>query len=223
MTTTSTTPAARTPQETSVVVPQSAGTVRLKLAALGIDHRAPDFPVRFIEFCKQNDLYEMEVNAEGELLILPMTGFRGNRHETNLNGHLFNWRDANGGIHASQTSRFRLQSGDILGPDAAWMTQERFDAQPAEQQETVIDGAPDVVVEIRSNRDNLRPLRNKMVLWMAAGCRLGWLIDARDRRVFIYRAGQGEPETLEDPETIGGEDVLPGFVFPVRRCVFDLE
>ena len=214
--------AAETPPESQVVA-EPQGTIRLKLAPLGIDHRADDFPVRFIEFCEQNDLYEMEVNAEGELLILPMTGFRGNRQETNLNGFLFNWRLANGGIHASQTSRFSLPSGDVRGPDAAWMTQERFDAQTAEQQESVIDGAPDFVVEVRSRTDNLRALQNKMALWMAGGARLGWLIDTRNRQVFIYRAGQDAPDTLDAPETLDGEDVLPGFSFSVRQYIFDLE
>ena len=199
------------------------GTIRLRLAPLGIDHRAPDFPTRFTAFCEQNDLYEMEVNTDGELLILPMTGFRGNRQETNLNGTLFNWRNDNGGVHASQTSRFRLPSGEIRGPDAAWMRQELYDAQTTEQQETVIEGAPDFVVEIRSRTDNLRDLQRKMELWMAGGARLGWLIDARSRQVYIYRAGQAEPLLLDNPEMLDGENVLPGFAFPVRQYIFDLE
>ena len=206
-----------------VVIAEPAGTIRLKLAALGIDHRAADFPVRFIEFCEQNDLYDMEVNAQGELLILPVTGFRGNQQETNLNGFLFNWRIANGGIHASQTSRFRLPSGELRGPDAAWLTQEHYDRQTPLQRETVIEWAPAFVVEIRSRTDNLRPLQSKMALWMAGGVRLGWLIDTRNRRVFIYRAGQDEPETLDAPETLDGEGVLPGFSFPVCQYVFDLQ
>jgi hypothetical protein len=52
-------------------------------------------------------------------------------------------------------------------------------------------------------------------------------------RVGQYRAGQPEPQLLEDPETLDGEDVLPGFifpvedvlpgfVFPVRQYIFDL-
>ena len=41
------------------------GAIVLRLSALGIDHRTADFPSRFIEFCEQNDLYEMEVTAEG--------------------------------------------------------------------------------------------------------------------------------------------------------------
>ena len=85
------------------------------------------------------------------------------------------------------------------------------------------EGAPAFVVEIRSRTDNLRPLQNKMALWMAGGTRLGWLIDTRNRRVFIYRAGQDEPQVLDDPETLDGEDVMPGFAFPVRQYIFDLE
>ena len=211
------------PPEAVILAAEREGTIRLKLAPLGIDHWADDFPVRFIEFCEQNDLYEMEVNAKGELLILPMTGFRGNQWETNINGVMFNWRIANGGIQASQTSRFRLPTGEIRGPDAAWLTQEHYDAQTQLQRETVIEGAPAFVVEIRSRTDNLRPLQNKMALWMAGGTRLGWLIDTRNRRVLIYRAGQDEPQVLDDPETLDGEDVMPGFAFPVRQYIFDLE
>ncbi len=212
--------AAPTPDGMEMAEPD--GTIRLKLAPLGIDHRAPDFPTRFIEFCEQNDLYEMEVNAAGELLILPMTGFRGNRQEGYMTVFLGIWELANGGIMASASSRFHLPSGDIRGPDAAWLTQEHFDAQTSLQQESVIEGAPAFVVEIRSRTDNLRPMQNKMQLWMAGGSRLGWLIDTRNRRVYVYRVGQPEPQLLEDPETLDGEDVLPGFIFPVRQYIFDL-
>lgn len=198
------------------------GAVVLRLAALGIDHRAADFPMRFIEFCEQNDLYEMEVNAEGELLILPMTGYRGNKQELYMATFLANWEIINGGSASSQTVRFRLPSGAVLGPDAAWITQERFDALPELERDTLIEGAPDFVVEIRSRTDNLRPLQNKMDQWMVAGTRLGWLIDARQRRVHVYRAGQAEPQLLSDPEIMDGEDVLPGFSFPVRQYVFDI-
>ena len=42
------------------------------------------------------------------------------------------------------------------------------------------------------------------------GVRLGFLIDPRQRRVYVYRPGQ-PVETLEDPATVSGEAVLPGF------------
>ena len=199
-----------------------AGAIRLKLAALGVDHRAADFPARFIEFCDQNDLYEMEVNASGELLILPMTGFRGNQEENFVNYFLTGWRLSHGGVSSSQTSRFRLASGEILGPDAAWINQERFEALTGDEWNRIVQGAPDFVVEIRSRTDSLPPLQDKMALWMEGGARLSWLIDAHNRQVYIYRSGQTEPEVLDDPEALDGEDVLPGFVFPVRQYIFDV-
>ena len=202
--------------------PERTGTVRLRLTALGIDHRAADFPARFIEFCEQNELYEMEVNAAGELLILPMTGFRGNQEENFINYFLTGWRLDNGGASASQTVRFRLPSGDIRGPDAAWITQERLEALTDDEWHRVVEGAPDFVVEIRSRTDDLGPLQDKMALWMEGGARLAWLIDTHNRQVYVYRAGQTEPELLDDPETLDGEDVLPGFSFPVRQYIFDL-
>ena len=57
---------------------------------------------------------------------------------------------------------------------------------------------------------------------MAGGTRLGWLIDARLRQVHVYRAGQSEPQLLDDPDILDGEDVLPGFAFPVRQYIFDI-
>jgi len=198
------------------------GAIRLCLAPLGINFRDPDFPARFIDFCAANDFYDMEVNEAGELVILPMVGFRGNRREGFAGHFLFGWELENGGVSVSSNSRFRLPSGAVRGPDAAWIAQERYDAATDAERDTVFPGAPDFVLEIRSRSDNLRPLQRKMRLWMDAGARLGWLIDPINRRVYIYRAGQPEPEMLENPATLDGEDVLPGFVFAVRRYIFDL-
>ena len=224
MTTVPKSPAARE-SSASATEPSAepAGSIVLRLDALGLDFRAADFPTRFIEFCEANDDYEMEVNEAGDLVILPMTGFRGNRRENYLNAFMCIWEMANGGVSASQSSRFRLATGAIRGPDAAWITQERYDAATEEERETVFPGAPDFVVEIRSRTDNLAPIQRKMQLWMDGGARLGWLIDPPNRRVYIYRAGQPEPEALEDPETLDGEDVLPGFSFSVRQYIFDMQ
>jgi Uma2 family endonuclease len=46
---------------------------------------------------------------------------------------------------------------------------------------------------------------------MDNGTRLGWLINRKNRQVEIYRQGR-EKEILENPTTLSGEDVLPGFV-----------
>ena len=53
-----------------------------------------------------------------------------------------------------------------------------------------------------------------------AGAKLGWYIDPYSRRVYIYRAGR-EVEVLDNPQTLSGEDLLPGFAFDVTRLLFD--
>jgi Uma2 family endonuclease len=40
--------------------------------------------------------------------------------------------------------------------------------------------------------------------------RLGWLINPKQRCVWIYRQGEA-PEALDNPVTLSGEAVLPGF------------
>ena len=44
------------------------------------------------------------------------------------------------------------------------------------------------------------------------GAKLGWYIQPYQRRVYVYRAGR-EVEILDEPETLSGEDLLPGFPF----------
>jgi Uma2 family endonuclease len=51
--------------------------------------------------------------------------------------------------------------------------------------------------------------------YMDNGCRLGWLINRQNRQVEIYRQGQ-EKQTLENPPTLSGEDILPGFVLNLK-------
>ena len=71
-------------------------------------------------------------------------------------------------------------------------------------------------MELRSPSDAIDDLREKMAEYIENGARLGWLIDPLRRVVEIYRPGR-EPEVLEDPPSIDGEDVLPGFVLDVGR------
>jgi hypothetical protein len=78
MTTTPKEPPAWPDTGDDVAIGERAGSVALRLDALGFDFRAADFPTKFIEFCEANDDYEMEVNEAGDLVILPMVGFRGN-------------------------------------------------------------------------------------------------------------------------------------------------
>ena len=194
--------------------------LRVDLSALGIDPHAPDFAERFFRMACDNEPYEFEYTAQGELIVMPPAGWESNIGENQTNASLVLWQNENGGYASSQDVLYQLPNGAMYMPDAAWITQERFDALRSGEYRSTIPGAPDFVVEVRSRTDRVEAGLAKTQEWMDGGARLGWYIDPYGRRVYVYRTGR-EVEVIDDPDTLSGEDVLPGFVFEVRRLVFD--
>ena len=76
----------------------------------------------------------------------------------------------------------------------------------------------DFVVEWRSPSDALKTLQDKMQEYIDNGAKLGWLIDPKREVVEIYRPNQ-EVEVLESPNSVSGEDVLPGFVLDLAQIM----
>jgi Uma2 family endonuclease len=54
-----------------------------------------------------------------------------------------------------------------------------------------------------------------MTEYIDNGTRLGWLINRQNQTVEIYRPNR-EVEILEQPATLSGETVLPGFVLDLE-------
>jgi Uma2 family endonuclease len=75
---------------------------------------------------------------------------------------------------------------------------------------------PDFVIEVRSPTDSLSVLQEKMQEYLANGTQLGWLIDPDQRRVYVYRT-ERRVEVVENPGTLSGAPVLPGFVLDLRE------
>ena len=99
----------------------------LSLSALGIDPSAPDFAERLSRLAMDNEPYGFEVSAKGELVVMPPPGPDGNLDERDVNDSLSDWRRNNTGENYTQTALFRLQGVGRRMPDAAWITQERYD------------------------------------------------------------------------------------------------
>ncbi len=71
------------------------------------------------------------------------------------------------------------------------------------------------MIELRSKSDNMEPLRRKIQEYIDNGLHLGWLIDTKNKKVEIYRANQ-PVELLDNPTSLSGDDVLPGFVLDLQ-------
>ncbi len=173
---------------------------------------------QFFEFCQINRDLRIERNKLGEISIMAPTGSESGNREVSILGQLWVWTEQDGtGISFSSSAGFKLSTGADRSPDASWIKLERWNTLTPEQQERFAPICPDFIVELRSPSDNLQPLKEKMEEYMREpGVQLGWLIDRKHRKVYIYRPGIPE-ECLDNPHTISGEAVLPGFVLNMSK------
>ncbi|HIK08732.1 MAG TPA: Uma2 family endonuclease [Oscillatoriaceae cyanobacterium M33_DOE_052] len=177
---------------------------------------APITTEQFEQLCAANRELKLERSANGDLIIMPPTGGGTGKRNSALNLELGLWnRQTQLGIAFDSSTGFKLPNGGDRSPDASWIPLTKWNALTPEQQEKFLPFAPDFVVELRSASDSLKPLQDKMEEYRDNGTRLGWLIDPKNRQVTIYRPHQ-EPELLENPATLSGEDVLPGFILNLQ-------
>ncbi|MEO1403940.1 MAG: Uma2 family endonuclease [Cyanobacteria bacterium J06635_1] len=170
---------------------------------------------QFYQLCITNPDVRVERTPEGALLLMaPVGGYSGNQ-ELELGGELYVWnRETQPGKVFSSSTIFRLPGGGDRSPDAAWIELSRWESLTPEQRQKFPPIAPDFVMELRSRTDLLSTLHDKMQEYLDSGVRLGWLFNLQDQQVEIYR--QGQPKIVHDlPQTLSGEDVLPGFTLRV--------
>jgi Uma2 family endonuclease len=55
-----------------------------------------------------------------------------------------------------------------------------------------------------------------MLEYMQNGVSLGWLIDPIERRVYVYRPNE-ELVILDNPESVSGDPLLPGFTLDLTE------
>lgn len=171
---------------------------------------------QFVLLAAANRDVQLELTATGELIIMPPTGGNTGKRNIDIEGQLWFWnRQSKLGIAFNSSTAFRLPNGAERSPDAAWVTQARWDALKPEEQDSFPPLCPDFAIELRSKSDKMEPLRKKMQEYIDNGLRLGWLIDTKNKKVEIYRALQ-PVEVLDNPTSLSGEDVLPGFVLDLQ-------
>ena len=174
---------------------------------------------QFFEFCQMNRNLRIERNQYGEISIMPPTGSETGNRNFNIAGQLWVWSEKDGtGICFDSSTGFKLSTGAERSPDASWITIEKWESLTTEQKRKFLPLCPDFVLELPSPSDSLKKIREKMQEYIKNGARLGWLINVKAKQVEIYRPGR-DVEILENPKTLSGEDVLPGFIFDLTTIM----
>ncbi|MGH9360392.1 MAG: Uma2 family endonuclease [Thermoanaerobaculia bacterium] len=163
------------------------------------------------ELSRINRDLRLERTARGELVIMTPTGGLAGGRSAELMFQLAAWARRDGtGVAFESSTGFRLPNGAVRSPDAAWVRRERLALLSPEEKAGFLPLCPDFVVELRSFSDPLPLLQDKLAEYVANGARLGLLIDPDEGRVSVYRE-EGTVEVLEEPSSVSGDPVLPGF------------
>ncbi len=183
----------------------------MKISTINIPSNLKITQEQFEKLAAVNRDSRLELTATGELIIMPPTGGNTGRRNIDLCFQLEAWnRKTKLGIVFDSSTAFLLPNGANKSPDVAWVEQTRWDSLSAQQKDSFPPLCPDFLIELRSKTDSLKSLQEKMQEYSDNGLRLGWLIDPRNKQVLIYRA-QKTVEILYEPDTLSGEDILPGF------------
>ena len=181
----------------------------------------PSFAVQmndeeFFRFATQFSNIQIERDKDGNIFIMPPTGFESGSFEsdaiTELN--IWNRKHKAGKTFSSQTG-FVLPNSAMRAPDASWISDERIASIPIEEHSRFAHICPDFVLEIRSASDSLPGLKAKMEEYIENGARLGFLIDPMGGQAFVYRADGSVEQVAGLDEVLNGGDVLAGFELPL--------
>ena len=171
----------------------------------------------FYELVRQNPDLRLERTAEGEVIVMPPTGWEtGNKNaEINLQLGIWSKQDGTGKIGESSTG-YKLPNGADRAPDASWVSKSRLAQRTLEERKKFLPLSPDFAIELRSPSDDLDSVKAKMEEYIACGVRLGWLIDPETRTVYVYRPNAAVEE-LKGVTEVSADPELPSFVLDLRE------
>ncbi len=167
---------------------------------------------QFFDLCQINRKLRIEQSKEGDILIMSPTGGATSWRNSRIVVALVNWAEMySDGIVFDSNGGFILPNGAMRSPDASWVKRSRLTTLTPDQKQKFLPLCPEFVVELRSPSDSLKELQAKMEEYRENGALLGWLLDPAVRRGYVYRPEQAV-DCLENPSSLSGDPVLPGFV-----------
>jgi len=107
---------------------------------------------------------------------------------------------------------FILPDSNLTAPDVSFVRAARLRQSPRYFGELV----PDLVVEIKSQSDRIKPLVTKILNFVELGAVMGILIDPDEETVTVY-GHQGEPTILNNGDILTLPELFPGWELAVSE------
>ncbi|MDM9583778.1 Uma2 family endonuclease [Nostoc sp. GT001] len=164
--------------------------------------------------------WQMEL-VEGKIIVMGPSDYESEEIGARLITFLNNWVMSRrlGRITGSSAGFIipSIEDGDsektnLRAPDVSFVRADRLKKTKRDFVELV----PDLMVEIKSKSDRIKPLEEKIQLFLQLGSTVGILIDPDKLTVTVYRINQ-TPMVLQNGETLVLPDLLPGWELAVSE------
>jgi Uma2 family endonuclease len=119
-----------------------------------------------------------------------------------------------GQVYAAETG-FKIASNPdtVRAPDVAFVSQSRLER--IGDIEGFFPGAPDLAIEVVSPSDSYAEVEEKVLEWLEAGTQMAVVANSRKRILTVFRSFT-DIKVLTEADSLVGENVVPGFVLPVK-------
>lgn len=162
--------------------------------------------------CEAHLDYQLEL-VDGKIIIMGPSDIVSSEIGAELVSLLRNWvKPRKLGRVFESSGGFILPNSNVTAPDVSFVTADRLKQSKRYFAELV----PDLVVEIKSQSDRLKPLREKIQSFIELGAKVGILIDPDKRTVTLYTP-TAEPVVLRDGDMISIPELLPGWEVAVTE------
>ncbi|MCU0543873.1 MAG: Uma2 family endonuclease [Oscillatoriaceae cyanobacterium Prado104] len=156
--------------------------------------------------------YQVELEG-GKIVIVGPSDIVSSEIGIRLSAFLFVWVNPRRlGRVFDSAGGFILPDANLTAPDVSFVRAARLRQSPRYFGELV----PDLVVEIKSQSDRIKPLENKILNFIELGAQVGILIDPDEETVTVYRQAT-EPIVLGNADILTVPELFPGWELPISE------
>ena len=171
----------------------------------------------FYELSQKNPHLKLERNSDGTVIIMPNTGGKTGKRNTEITTELNIWRrKSKSGNTFDSSTAFIFPNGATRSPDAAWVSDAQWNSLTDAEQEKFPPVSPEFVAELMSPSDRLKDAKAKMLEYIDNGVQLAWLINPSEEEVHIYRADGTIAKINGFDNVLSGENILLNFEFDLK-------
>lgn len=125
------------------------------------------------------------------------------------------------GIVCDSSTGFWMKKGNFRSPDVSFIAKERLQGlkRPSKK---FFQGSPDLAIEVLSPSDTIEGIHERIVEYFENDTQLVWIVNLEEEIVLVYCSPQPE-KLLRAGNSLDGEAVVPGFVWPLAELFAELE